>query len=73
MIKHERCSSSRSTNMSDWKSALKADPTDWLLEKDNPSIRYWTLKDLLHIRESEREIAAAKGKISESEEVQMIF
>jgi len=52
---------------------LNADPTDWLLEENNPSIRYWTLKDLLHKSESQPEVAEAKGKISESEEVQMIF
>ena len=33
--------------MSNWKSALKADPIPWLLEPDNPSVRYWTLRDLL--------------------------
>ena len=59
--------------MSDWKSALKADPTDWLLEEADPSIRYWTLKDLLHKSESEPEVCEARGKISESKEVQMIF
>jgi len=59
--------------MSDWKSLLKADPTDWLLEENNPSIRYWTLKDLLHKSESEPEVTRAKGRISESKEVQMIF
>ncbi|MFQ6064123.1 MAG: hypothetical protein ACE5L6_01470, partial [Candidatus Bathyarchaeia archaeon] len=59
--------------MSGWKSALKGDPIDWLLEKDNPSIRYWTLKDLLNKSENEPEVVGAKGKLSESEEVQMIF
>ena len=33
--------------MSDWKSLLKADPIEWLLEKDNPSVRYFTLTDIL--------------------------
>ena len=33
--------------MSDWKSVLKADPTDWLLAGDNPSVRYFTLTDIL--------------------------
>jgi hypothetical protein len=33
--------------VSDWKSVLKADPVDWLLEKDNPSVRYFTLSQLL--------------------------
>jgi len=26
-----------------WKSLLKSDPTEWLLESDNPSVRYFTL------------------------------
>jgi len=59
--------------MGDWKSALKTDPTDWLLENYNPSIQYWMLKDLLHKSENEPEVAEVKGKISESEEVQMVF
>ena len=29
--------------MRDWRSVLKADPTEWLLENDNPSVRYFTL------------------------------
>jgi len=33
--------------MRDWKSKLKADPTEWLLEKENPAIRYGTLVDIL--------------------------
>jgi len=33
--------------MTDWKTVLKADPTDWLLEEDNPSVRYYTLLDIL--------------------------
>ncbi|UCG55272.1 MAG: nitrogen fixation protein NifH [Dehalococcoidia bacterium] len=32
--------------MKDWKTILKHDPTNWLLEKDNPSVRYWTLRKL---------------------------
>ena len=33
--------------MKSWKSYLTADPTEWLLEKNNPSVRYFTLHDLL--------------------------
>jgi hypothetical protein len=32
--------------MADWKRMLKADPTDWLLEEDNPSVRYYALTDI---------------------------
>jgi hypothetical protein len=31
----------------DWKSVLKAAPVDWLLETDNPSVRYFTLSQIL--------------------------
>jgi hypothetical protein len=30
-----------------WKSQLSADPTDWLLEPDNPGVRYLTLAKIL--------------------------
>lgn len=33
--------------MASWKSLLYSDPTDWLLEPDNPSVRYFTLTRLL--------------------------
>ena len=33
--------------MNQWKEVLKSDPTDWLLETDNPSVRYFTQTDLL--------------------------
>ncbi len=29
-----------------WRSVLKADPTEWLLETDDPSVRYWALRGL---------------------------
>jgi len=35
--------------MADWKSALNADPTDWLLEPSNPSVRYFTLTEILEL------------------------
>jgi hypothetical protein len=46
-----------------WKSVLKADPTDWLLETDNPSVRYFALKDLLEKPETDPEVVAAKNEI----------
>ncbi|MCU0521638.1 MAG: nitrogen fixation protein NifH [Anaerolineae bacterium] len=32
--------------MTDWTSHLRADPTDWLLAPDNPSVRYFALAEL---------------------------
>jgi hypothetical protein len=50
--------------MSDWKHNLKADPTDWLLEPENPSVRYWTLVDLLDRLADDSEMLEEQAKIS---------
>ena len=49
--------------MSDFKSFLKADPTNWLLEEENPSVRYYALKDLLDRPEDDQEVQTAKQEI----------
>jgi hypothetical protein len=49
--------------VSDWKSVLKADPVDWLLEKDNPSVRYFTLSHILNKPQNSSEVQAAKKEI----------
>lgn len=46
--------------MGDWTAALKPYPIDWLLEEDDPSVRYFTLKGLLERPESDPEVQAAK-------------
>jgi hypothetical protein len=43
-----------------WKSMLKADPTEWLLEEDNPVVRYWALRDLAG--GSRRQVEAARRR-----------
>lgn len=48
--------------MGDWKSTLTADLTDWLLEEYNPSVRYWTLKDLLQKSETDPQVEREKQK-----------
>ncbi len=42
----------------DWKKALKADPTGWLLEPDDPGVRYLALRDI--VAAGEKEIKAAR-------------
>jgi len=44
---------------------LKANPLDWLLEVDpqNPSVRYFALRDLLDLPESDPEVCAARTAI----------
>jgi hypothetical protein len=59
--------------MDNWTSLLKADPTAWLLESDNPSVRYFTLTDLLGRPPSEAEVRQAKAAIMASEPVQKIL
>jgi hypothetical protein len=48
-----------------WKSILQSDPTDWLLEPENPSVRYFTLTDLLGKSESDTEVKKTKLNIME--------
>lgn len=57
----------------DCKSFLEADPTDWLLEPENPSIRYFTLVDLLDNPLDEPEVLEAKETIGTSRVVTRIF
>ncbi|MBN1692635.1 MAG: nitrogen fixation protein NifH [Dehalococcoidales bacterium] len=47
-------------NQQDWKKALKADPTDWLLEEDDPGVRYLGLWDIVDA--DEKEVQAARRK-----------
>ena len=49
--------------MDTWKAILKADPTNWLLEKENPSVRYFTLKQILDKPEDDQDVRQAKNQI----------
>jgi len=49
--------------MNHWKSMLKADQTNWLLEDENPSVRYFTLVDLLEKSKEDPEVLKAKAEI----------
>jgi hypothetical protein len=49
--------------MDAWKKYLKRDQTTWLLEKDNPAVRYLALKDLFDQPDSAPEVALAKADI----------
>ncbi|HUT00499.1 MAG TPA: nitrogen fixation protein NifH [Candidatus Thermoplasmatota archaeon] len=44
-------------------SLLSTDPTEWLLEKNNPSVRYFTLVDLLEKPTTGSEVKIAKQNI----------
>lgn len=49
--------------MDSWKSSLSADPTEWLLEKSNPSVRYFTLRDILEKPKDNPEVKDAQHDI----------
>ena len=49
-----------------WKSLLNADPTDWLLEDDNPSVRYFTFRDILDKPENDTDLKKARQAIMTS-------
>ena len=45
---------------------MKSDPTEWLLEKDNPSVRYRTLTEILHKPYNDPEVKATQQDIMTS-------
>jgi hypothetical protein len=51
----------------------KADPTDWLLEKNNPSMRYYTLRDILEKSDNDQEVKETKKDIMEAGVVSAIL
>jgi hypothetical protein len=46
-----------------WKSALKADPVPWLLEEENPSVRYFTLVDIEGLNPLDKQALSCKKEI----------
>ena len=49
--------------MDNWKSILNANPIPWLLEDNNPSVRYFTLIDILGKGETDPEARKTKEEI----------
>ena len=52
---------------------LKGDPIPWLLEEENPSVRYFTLTHLLDRSEDDPQVAKAQAATPDSKDVQTIF
>ena len=44
----------------EWMSAMKSVPTNWLLETDNPPVRFFTMKDLLEYKSTDSELVQAR-------------
>jgi hypothetical protein len=59
--------------MLDWQKPLKGDPLPWLLEPENPSVRYWTLVDLLERPAEDPDVLAVRCLIPEQPLVRGIF
>jgi hypothetical protein len=59
--------------MMEWSKTFKVSMLDWLLEDSNPSIRYFTLCDILRKSNGNRETRAAKRAIAESRTVKKIL
>jgi hypothetical protein len=53
--------------------SLKADPIPWLLEPENPSVRYWTLSDLLDRPTDDAQVLKARAAIAQEPLVGEIF
>ena len=49
--------------MRNWKQKLKADPTEWLLGRENTPIRYWTLIDITDRPYDDPQVLAAREGI----------
>jgi hypothetical protein len=56
-----------------WRRYVRGDPLSWLLEEDNPSVRYFTLRDLLHRPPDDSELVTARSNIMASRPVQEIL
>lgn len=55
------------------KMCLKADPTEWLLEESDPSVRYFTLRDLLKRNSKDSDLVQTQKMIPHSQRVSEIF
>jgi len=59
--------------MIEWSKILKESPVDWLLEKTNPSVRYFTLRDILEKDENDNHVVVAKNAIPASKVIKKIL
>ena len=59
--------------MIDWLKILKQSPIDWLLDKSNSSVRYFTLRDIIGKPEDNVEVMDVRKTISKSVVIQRIL
>jgi len=56
-----------------WQMSLKGDPLPWLLDPENPSVRYWTLIDILDRPATNSEVQEARAAIADQPLVKELF
>lgn len=59
--------------MENWQKNLNGDPLPWLLDPENPSIRYWTLIDILDRPRTDPEVLEIRAAIAQQPLVKEIF
>jgi hypothetical protein len=59
--------------MKDWRAYLNGDPLPWLLEAENPSVRRWTLLDVLDRPTDDPEVRAAGTAVAQQPLVRELF
>jgi len=59
--------------MQNWQKRLNGDPLPWLLDPEDPSIRYWTLIDILDRPVSDPEVQEARAAITQQLLVKELF
>jgi hypothetical protein len=59
--------------MQNWKKYLNNDPLPWLLELEDPSVRFWTLVDILERPISDPEVQASRDALAQGPLVQGMF
>lgn len=59
--------------MENWQKQLNGDPISWLLEPENPSVRYWTLVDILDRPINDPEVLETRSAIADQPFVKELF
>jgi hypothetical protein len=59
--------------MMEWTEVLQQSPIDWLLEESNPSVRYFTMLNILGKKRHDPQVSAAREAIPNSKTVRRIL
>jgi len=59
--------------MENWQKQLNGDPLPWLLKPENPSVRYWTLVDILDRPINDPEVLETRRAIADQPFVKELF